>query len=141
VDAFMQQHGPADSWLPEAIRRCRLYAEHGADCVYVPGLPMRGQSPAEARRDIALLVREAGRPVNLLAMSHTPPVAELRELGVRRLSTGSGLFRLAYAAAQAAAAQLLATGAPSALAIADALPHPAVNRVLEASTSGASGAT
>ncbi len=132
TDVLMQQHGPPESWLPEAIRRCQLYAAHGADCVYVPLLPMRGQSPEEARRDIALLVREAGCPVNLLASSLTPPVSELRALGVRRLSTGSGLFRLAYATAQEAAARLLAVGASDILAPANALPHPEVNRVLTA---------
>jgi 2-methylisocitrate lyase-like PEP mutase family enzyme len=135
TDVLMQQHGPPESWLPEAIRRCQLYAAHGADCVYVPLLPMRGQSPEEARRDIALLVREAGCPVNLLASPLTPPVSVLRELGVRRLSTGSGLFRLAYATAQEAAARLLAAGESGVLAPANGLPHPEVNRVLGASPS------
>lgn len=132
TDVLMQQHGLPESWLPEAIRRCQLYAAHGADCVYVPLLPMRDQSPEEARRDIALLVREAGCPVNLLASPLTPPVAMLRELGVRRLSTGSGLFRLAYATATETAARLLAAGESGVLAPANALPHPEVNRVLAA---------
>ncbi len=130
TDVLMQQHGAPESWLPEVIRRCQVYAAHGADCVFVPGLPMRGQSPEEARRDIALLVREAGAPVNLLASSLTPPVAVLRALGVRRLSTGSGLFRLAYATAKEAAAHMLATGESDILAPANALPHGDVNRVL-----------
>lgn len=136
TDVLMQQHGPPESWLPEAIRRCQRYAAHGADCVYVPALPMRGQSPEEARRDIALLVREAGCPVNLLASSLTPPVSELRELGVRRLSTGSGLFRLAYATANEAAARILAAGESGVLAPANALPHPEVNRVLGGQRAG-----
>lgn len=132
TDVLMQQHGAPESWLPEAIRRCQMYAAHGADCVFVPGLPMRGQSPEDARRDIALLVRETGCPVNLLASSLTPPVAVLRELGVRRLSAGSGLFRLAYASAYAAAAQMLTAGECSVLATANALPHGEVNRILAA---------
>ena len=132
TDVLMQQHGPPESWLPEAIRRCQIYAAHGADCVFVPGLPMRGQSPEEARRDIALLVREAGCPVNLLASSLTPPVAVLRALGVRRLSTGSGLFRLAYATAKEAAACMLTAGESGVLAPANALPHGDVNRMLAA---------
>ena len=132
TDVLMQQHGAPESWLPEVVRRCQLYAAHGADCVFVPGLPMHGQSPEEARRDIALLVREAGRPVNLLASSLTPPVAVLHELGVRRLSTGSGLFRLAYATAREAAAQILSTGDSTVLTGADALPHPKVNQNLSA---------
>jgi 2-methylisocitrate lyase-like PEP mutase family enzyme len=130
IDVLMQQHGSPESWLPEAIRRAQRYAAHGADCVFVPGLPTRGQTPEEARRAIALLVREAGCPINLLASSLTPPVSVLRELGVRRLSTGSGLFRLAYAQAKEAAARMLAAGDSGVLTPANALPHPEVNRVL-----------
>jgi 2-methylisocitrate lyase-like PEP mutase family enzyme len=130
VDVLMQQHGLAESWLPEAIHRGRLYAEHGADCIYVPGLPSRGQSPEEARRDIALLVREVGRPVNLLASPSLPPVAELRELGVRRVSAGSGLFRLAYATARQVATEMLTEGDFGGFATANTLPHPEVNRLL-----------
>lgn len=130
TDVFLQRHGSPESWLTEAIRRCQLYARCGADCVFVPWLPLPDQSPEEARSAIATLVREAGCPVNLLASSHMPPVAVLRELGVRRLSTGSGLFRLAYAIAKEAAAHLLATGDLSVLAPANALPHGAVNRLL-----------
>ncbi len=132
VDVMMQQHGPADTWLPEAVARGQLYAEHGADCIYVPGLPYRGQSAQEARRAIALLVRETGVPVNLLASPLLPSVDELRELGVRRVSAGSGLFRLAYATAVEVAAQTLAAGEFNGFAAAGTLPHPEVNRVLSA---------
>jgi 2-methylisocitrate lyase-like PEP mutase family enzyme len=130
VDVLMQQHGPRESWLPEAIRRCQLYAAHGADCVFVPGLPLRDQSPEEARRDIALLVREVGCPVNLLASSLTPPVSVLRDLGVRRLSVGSGLLRLAYAIARDTGAQILTMGECGGLAPANTLGNATVNRVL-----------
>ena len=131
TDVLLQRHGPPESWLPEAIRRCQLYAEYGADCVFVPWLPLPDQSPEAARDAIALLVREVDCPVNLLVSSHTPSVAVLRALGVRRLSTGSGLFRLAYATAKESAANLLTTGDSAALAPANALPHGAVNRLLE----------
>jgi 2-methylisocitrate lyase-like PEP mutase family enzyme len=130
VDVLMQQHGPRESWLPEAIRRCQLYAAHGADCVFVPGLPLRDQSPEEARQDIALLVREVGCPVNLLASSLTPPVSVLRDLGVRRLSVGSGLLRLAYAVARDTGAQILTMGECGGLAPANTLGNATVNRVL-----------
>ncbi|MGA7668867.1 MAG: isocitrate lyase/phosphoenolpyruvate mutase family protein, partial [Nitrolancea sp.] len=117
---------------PEAIRRGQLYAEHGADCIYVPGLPYRGQSAEEARRDIALLVREVGLPVNLLASPLLPPVSVLRDLGVRRVSAGSGLFRLAYATATEIAARTLSDGDFGGFAAAGKLPHPEVNRLLSA---------
>jgi 2-methylisocitrate lyase-like PEP mutase family enzyme len=129
VDVLMQP-GAGIAELAEAIRRCQRYAASGADCVFVPGLPMRGQSPEHARRDIATLVREAGCAVNLLASPLTPPVAVLRELGVRRVSTGSGLMRLAYASARAAAGQILAAGCFDPIAPAGDLAHGEVNRML-----------
>jgi 2-methylisocitrate lyase-like PEP mutase family enzyme len=130
VDVLMQQHGPRETWLTEAIERGRLYAEHGADCIYVPGLPLRDQPPDEACRDIERLVREVGRPVNLLASPALPPVSELFALGVRRVSAGSGLFRLAYATASTVAASMLTDGTLDGFAIANRLPHPEVNRLL-----------
>ncbi len=132
IDVLMQQHGDSETWVPEAIQRGHLYAEHGADCIYVPGLPYRGQTAEAARRDIALLVREVGRPVNLLASPLLPPMSELRELGVRRVSAGSGLFRLAYATATEVAAHTLSDGDFAGFAAAGKLPHPEVNRVLSA---------
>ena len=131
TDVLLHQHGPRESWLPEAIERGLKYAAHGADCIYVPGLPIAGQSPDEARRDIALLVRELGCPVNLLAQAALPPVAVLRDLGVRRVSTGSSLLRLIYATARDTSTQILASSEFEALALANTLPLGAVNRMLD----------
>jgi 2-methylisocitrate lyase-like PEP mutase family enzyme len=96
----------------------------------VPGLPLRGQSPEEARRDIALLVQEAGCPVNVLASAALPPVSVLRELGVRRMSVGSSVMRLAYAAARDSATRIITTGELDSLTLAGTLPLGEVNRML-----------
>lgn len=65
----------------------RLYADAGADGVFVPGLV----DPA----DIAAV----DVPVNVLFLPGRHTVASLTDLGVRRISTGSLLFRAASAAA------------------------------------------
>ena len=51
-----------------------------------------------------------GVPVNVLALPDTPPVAELGELGVRRVSTGSLLAGAAYGALLAGARELRTRG-------------------------------
>jgi 2-methylisocitrate lyase-like PEP mutase family enzyme len=91
VDVFLRG-GDVD----EAIRRGRLYAQAGADCVYPIGI--RG------RDAIRRLVAEVDAPINILAVPGGLSLDELRDLGVARVSFGSGLMHIAMdAAAQAAA--------------------------------------
>jgi 2-methylisocitrate lyase-like PEP mutase family enzyme len=95
VDAFLRGVEP-DAQLGEAVRRGRLYAEAGADCVYPIG--------ARGRDAVQRLVEEIGAPVNILAVPGGLSLAALGELGVARVSFGSGLMHIAMdAAAQAAA--------------------------------------
>jgi 2-methylisocitrate lyase-like PEP mutase family enzyme len=90
VDVFLH-----DGELDEAVRRGRLYAQAGADCVYPIGV--RG------RDAIRSLVEEVGAPLNVLVMPTGLTLEELAELGVARASFGSGLMHIAMdAAAQAA---------------------------------------
>jgi 2-methylisocitrate lyase-like PEP mutase family enzyme len=85
----------------ETVGRVRAYVEAGADGVFVPGLP----------EDLIAEVAGAARvPLNVLARSGGPSLARLAELGVRRVSTGSLLYRLALGHAVHAAAELRATG-------------------------------
>jgi 2-methylisocitrate lyase-like PEP mutase family enzyme len=63
------------------LARGRRYREAGADCIFVPGV-------ADAAT-IERLVDELGAPLNLLVGPQTPPLAELRRLGVARVSLGS----------------------------------------------------
>jgi 2-methylisocitrate lyase-like PEP mutase family enzyme len=80
-------HGVAD--LTDAIKRIRAYSEAGADCLYVPGIKTREQ--------IVEVVKAAGpKPVNLL--NHTNlgfTVKEIAGMGVRRISVGGTLSRVA----------------------------------------------
>ncbi len=81
VDCFLRG---VDDPVEEALRRGRLYVEAGADCVF----------PIFAKEEGALerLVAEIGAPVNALLLPDGPTPERLRALGVRRISTGSGLM-------------------------------------------------
>jgi 2-methylisocitrate lyase-like PEP mutase family enzyme len=87
AECYLTKHPDA---FKESIRRLQAYAEAGADVLYAPGVHRRGE--------IQTIVRElAPKPVNVLAGSDIGlTVADLAELGVRRISTGSALARTAW---------------------------------------------
>jgi 2-methylisocitrate lyase-like PEP mutase family enzyme len=85
------------------IDRIVAYAEAGADCLYAPGI--------RSAADIAALVRAvAPKPVNVLLLGPDMKVRELAELGVRRVSTGGGLARVAWAGFDSAVRMLIDEG-------------------------------
>lgn len=90
VNARTDTHWQRGGDLAETERRVRLYADAGADGVFIPGLA----EPA----DIAAVVAAIDVPVNVLFLPGRHTVAALADLGVRRVSTGSLLFRAALAA-------------------------------------------
>ena len=98
--------------MSAAIDSLVAFAEAGADCLYAPGV----RKP----EDIAAMVRAvAPKPVNVLAMDPSVPLARYAELGVRRVSIGGALARVAWGAALSAA-EGLAKGDFSGLAAAAA---------------------
>jgi 2-methylisocitrate lyase-like PEP mutase family enzyme len=88
--------------LADTIERLLAYRAAGADVVYAPGLVDHDA--------IDRLVKGVDAPVNVLAMRGCPSVAELADLGVRRISTGGGLARAAYGALLAAGRELQTRG-------------------------------
>ena len=86
VDVFLRDGG-----LDEAVRRGRLYAAAGADCIY----PIGVRGPDAIRR----LVEEVGAPLNVLVMPGGLTLEQLADLGVARASFGSGLMHTAMDAA------------------------------------------
>jgi 2-methylisocitrate lyase-like PEP mutase family enzyme len=88
--------------LDATIERLAAYREAGADCVYAPGLTELD--------DIRRVVDEVEAPVNVLALTATPPIGELEAIGVRRISTGSLLAGVAYGALVRGARELLDEG-------------------------------
>ena len=104
--------------LKETITRLTAYAEAGADCLYAPGL--------RTKDDVAAVVKAvAPKPVNVLVGGPVFTVAELADLGVRRISVGGAMARVAWGAFMKAAADIFNTGAFGALA--SAVPHPEIN--------------
>ncbi len=90
TDMYLAQIGDPQDRFVEAVRRAKLYLAAGADCIFVPGV-----IDAET---IGALVRAIDAPVNVLAAAATPPLAELRRLGVARISLGSAPYRRALSA-------------------------------------------
>jgi 2-methylisocitrate lyase-like PEP mutase family enzyme len=84
--------------LADTIARLEAYQEAGADVLYAPGLTRID--------DIKALVSAVGRPVNVLAMPGVPPVAELAEAGVSRVSVGGAFAFAALSALVDAATEL-----------------------------------
>ena len=94
--------------LPETIRRLTAYAEVGADCLFAPGI--------REKAAIAAVVRAvAPKPVNVLVGSDFTTVAELEQLGVRRISVGGALARAAWAGFLEAAREIAEHGTFTAL--------------------------
>jgi 2-methylisocitrate lyase-like PEP mutase family enzyme len=85
--------------LDETIRRLTAYADAGAECLYAPGL----RSKADIK---AVVDAVAPKPVNVLVGSDFVTVAELRDLGVRRISVGGALARAAWTGFLEAAAEI-----------------------------------
>jgi 2-methylisocitrate lyase-like PEP mutase family enzyme len=88
--------------LNDTIARLQAYAQAGAHVLYAPGI-----TDAD---DLRTLVAAVDRPVNVLALPGVPPVAELAELGVARVSIGGAFAFAAYGALAEAGRELLDRG-------------------------------
>jgi 2-methylisocitrate lyase-like PEP mutase family enzyme len=104
--------GRCEAWLVHdpkpfstVLDRLAAYAEAGADCLYAPGV----SKPDE----IAQIVKTvAPKPVNVLVsgFNHQLSLSQLADLGVRRISVGSGLALAAWGTFVRAAKDIKATG-------------------------------
>jgi 2-methylisocitrate lyase-like PEP mutase family enzyme len=88
-------HGRRD--LDDTVRRLQAFAKAGADVLYAPGL-----------RDLATIrqvVAAVTKPLNVVMSAADPDLTtqQLAEAGVKRISVGGTLSRLAYAAVRDAA--------------------------------------
>ena len=89
--------------VDETVRRLVAYAEAGADCLYAPGI--------RATADIVAVVQAvAPKPVNVLVGSDFTTVSDLAALGVRRISVGGALARVAWAGLLTAATEIAGRG-------------------------------
>ena len=101
-DVLLLGKGDKNTNIKEAIRRGIEYRKAGADCFFPVG--------AIDAETISELVKGVGYPVNILANNNVPPVPELKHLGVRRVSIGSGPARATLGLIQRIAQELRTTG-------------------------------
>lgn len=90
--------------IDETIRRIKAFVDAGADCIYTPGIKTREHIEAT-------LKAAGGRPINFLnsgAFGFT--VTDLAGMGVRRISVGGSLARVAMHAFIKAATQIANEG-------------------------------
>jgi 2-methylisocitrate lyase-like PEP mutase family enzyme len=107
--------------LKDTIERLQMYQEAGADVLYAPGLTDID--------DIATLVSSVDQPVNVLMgfKGVKLTVADLANVGVKRISVGSGLSRAALGAFLRAAKEMQEHG--SFTFAEDAEPFAALNSI------------
>jgi len=105
--------------LDETIARLDAYASAGADCLYAPGIRTAEQ--------IAAVVKAVSpKPVNVLMSAATGlTVNDLAGLGVRRISVGGALARVAWGAFMRAAKEIATEGRFDAFA--NAVPMAEIN--------------
>lgn len=105
--------------LAETIRRLTAYAEAGADCLYAPGI--------RSKEDIVAVVKAvSSKSVNVLVSSDFATVAELADMGVRRISVGGALARAAWTGFLQAANEIAQRGTFASLGA--AVPFAEVNK-------------
>ena len=102
TDVFLGQIGEPDSRLEHAVERGNAYLDAGADCIFVPGVIDTAV--------ITGLVQGIHGPVSILAVPGSPPLSDLKALGVARISTGSGPYRAALALARRMAQEAYGQG-------------------------------
>jgi 2-methylisocitrate lyase-like PEP mutase family enzyme len=84
IDSYLVERSNG-AQLSTALERGPAYVTAGADCLYVPGMTRL--------EDITAFAAAVASPVNLLVRPGLPPLSKLAELGIKRLTFGSGLLR------------------------------------------------
>ena len=110
--------------LRTSLERLIAFADAGADCLYAPGVT----KPDE----IAAIVKAvAPKPINVLVSTNNCDftVSQLADLGVRRISVGAALARVAWGAFIESARGIKETG--SFTAFGDAAPFAELNNLFD----------
>jgi 2-methylisocitrate lyase-like PEP mutase family enzyme len=102
VDAFHVTPDDPKKAFDEAIRRGNAYAEAGGDCIFYLFL--------HSAEIIGRIAKEVKAPISILAGPQSPSVSELQDLGVARVSYGSGFTKAAITGAKRLAQEILEKG-------------------------------
>ncbi len=91
--------------LKTSLERLVAFADAGADCLYAPGV-------TEPEEIAAIVKAVAPKPVNVLVSTNNSDttVAQLEDLGVRRISVGGALARAAWGGFIKAAKEIQSEG-------------------------------
>jgi len=122
TDVFLAGIGPAETRLARCVERLNAYRDAGARSLFAPGV--------SDKETIAQLARGVRGPLNILAVTGTPAVAELEKLGVARVSVGSGPMRATLGLVGRIARQIREEGSFS-LMTDGALPYADANRLFK----------
>lgn len=85
TDVFLKGTGEEESRIAEALERLTAYRDAGAHCLFAPGI--------KSSQTIAALTSVLRAPLNILASPGLPSIDQMRKLGVKRISLGSGPMR------------------------------------------------
>lgn len=102
VDSFHIMPDDPKRALHEAIHRGNAYAEAGGDCIFYLTL--------HSAETIGQVAKEVQAPISILAGPQSPSVKELQDLGVARVSYGSGFLKAAITGAKRLAQEILEKG-------------------------------
>lgn len=122
TDLYLRQMGDPATRFECACERLRAYIDAGADCLFVPGVT--------DEETIRRFVEALNFPINILAFAGAPVIPRLKELGVARVSVGSGIARAAMGLTRRIAHELKTTGAYDAM-LRDPIPSAEANAMFK----------
>jgi methylisocitrate lyase len=126
VDAFHVITDNPKKALDEAIQRGNAYAEAGGDCIFYLFL--------HSAEIIGRLAKEVKAPISILAGPQSPSVSELQDLGVARVSYGSGFTKAAITGVKHLAQEILEKGTCNLLK--DGMQTPEITALVSRKSSG-----
>jgi 2-methylisocitrate lyase-like PEP mutase family enzyme len=121
TDILLEKHGDSATRFERSLERLNAYYAAGADCLFAPGI-----SDPQTIERMASTVKG---PLNILATIGTPSLRDLKRMGVKRVSFGSGPSRVALGALRRIARDIRDNGTFKALET-EAVPYADVQKLL-----------
>jgi len=85
TDVYLHNLAEGEAAYEETLKRARRYLDAGADSIFIP--------MAAGDELLARFVKAIPAPLNVLAWPGVSPTTKLKEIGIRRLSAGSGIAK------------------------------------------------
>lgn len=126
TDVFWRNVGPEADRVDRVVERANAYIDAGSDCAFVPGVTDLDT--------IAALVDGIDGPLNVLGGPGAPSIPALADVGVARISVGSGPMRATLGLLQEISDELLTDGTYDGMR--NAIPYDDLHEFLADSTAG-----